>query len=32
MNNALPMIAQGQYWQDLPKGWKARTRRRTVTE
>jgi len=28
----LPCIAQGKYWDELRKGWKARTRRRTVTE
>lgn len=28
----LPHFCQGSCWQDLPLGWKARTRRRTVTE
>ena len=28
----LPHFCQGAFWQDLPVGWKARTRRRTITE
>jgi acyl dehydratase len=28
----LPHFCQGAFWQDLPPGWKARTRRRTITE
>lgn len=28
----LPYFCQGAFWQDLPVGWKARTRRRTITE
>lgn len=28
----LPYFCQGACWQDLPVGWKARTRRRTITE
>lgn len=28
----LPFFCQGAFWQDLPVGWKARTRRRTITE
>ena len=27
-----PHFCQGAFWQDLPIGWKARTRRRTITE
>jgi 3-hydroxybutyryl-CoA dehydratase len=29
---ALPSIAPGKTWRELPVGWKARTSRRTVTE
>lgn len=32
LESDLPPFCQGLFWQDLPVGWQARTRRRTITE